>query len=226
MHNNKPSSPRADTARIRRSRKIIISAVTTTLIVLISGFVLWPATPLDLAGNQQMQRSGIYQHWRAGEVIALVRHAERCDRSANPCLGPADGITRLGNATAADLGKAFRTIGMERTDVISSPMTRTLQTAQAMFNQATSTQDWLLNCADNFENDIKAHKLKGRNLILVTHSGCISDLESRMGFAHALATEYTSSLFLTLGADGKLQILGILNAKSWPQVLKEAPNNL
>ncbi|WP_275927857.1 histidine phosphatase family protein [Pseudomonas sp. 3MA1] len=226
MHNNKPSSHRADTARIRRSRKIIISAVTTTLIVLISGFVLWPATPLDLAGNQQMQRSGIYQHWRAGEVIALVRHAERCDRSANPCLGPADGITRLGNATAADLGKAFRTIGMERTDVISSPMTRTLQTAQAMFNQATSTQDWLLNCADNFENDIKAHKLQGRNLILVTHSGCISDLESRMGFAHALATEYTSSLFLTLGADGKLQILGILNAKSWPQVLKEAPNNL
>ncbi len=216
----------AKSARLRRRTKLLLGFVAVAMTILVSGFVLWPATPQDLAEDHQMLKSGVYRHWQAGEVIALVRHAERCDRSANPCLGPADGITQLGSVTASALGQAFRRIGMQHTDVISSPMTRTLQTTQYMFNQAFQQQEWLVTCGSSLESDIKAHKLQGRNLILVTHSGCISDLEKRLGFAHALASEYTSSLFLTLNADGKMQVLGIVNAKNWPQVLKDAPENL
>ncbi|WP_368668885.1 histidine phosphatase family protein [Pseudomonas sp. Fl5BN2] len=226
MVNTLQAGPQAKTASMRRSRKIIFSAIAVALTIVVSGFMLWPATPQDLALDNQMQQSGLYEHWRAGQVIVLVRHSERCDRSANPCLGPADGITQLGSVTASELGQAFRTLGMEHTDVLSSPMTRTLQTTQSMFNQAPRTQEWLVTCGKNLERDIKAHKLQGRNLILVTHSGCISDLESHLGFAHALASEYTSSLFVTLTADGEMQVVGIMNARNWPQVLKEMPNNL
>lgn len=214
------AGPQAHAARTPRSRKVAFSTIACVLIIVVCGFALWPGTPLDLGIGHPLRRTQVYQRWQAGEVIVLVRHAERCDRSAHPCLGPADGITRLGDQTASSLGQAFRTIGMQHTDVLSSPLTRTLQTAQSMFNQPATTRDWLVNCGANFPARIKAQKRQGRNLILVTHSACISNLESQLGFSHAVASEYTSSLFVTLRADGQLKILGIINAKNWPQALK------
>ncbi|MGC5704217.1 histidine phosphatase family protein [Pseudomonas sp. NFXW11] len=187
--------------------------------MVVSGFVLWPGTPLDLGMGNQLQQVGFYHHWQNGEVIALVRHAERCDRSDNPCLGAADGITQAGSQVASDLGHAFRTLGMASADIISSPATRTLQTSQFMFQQPVQTQDWLSNCDEHFQDAIKSHKSARRNLVLVTHSGCISKLESRLGFEHALASEYASSLFVTLNAEGRLQVLGIMNARNWQQAL-------
>nr|BFD43708.1 histidine phosphatase family protein [Pseudomonas sp. FFPRI_1] len=193
----------------------------TVLTILVSGFVLWPGTPLDLGVGNQMQQSGAYRHWQGGEVIALVRHAERCDRSEKPCLGPEDGITLDGSSTASEVGQAFRSLGMAATDVFSSPATRTRQTSEYMFQQPVQTQDWLANCGDDFEQVIKAHKSLKRNLVLVTHSDCISDLERQLGYEHALASEYTSSLFVTLNGDGSLQILGIVNARNWPRTLEQ-----
>lgn len=203
-----------------RSVRILAGVCGAALAILVCGFVLWPATPLDLGVDNQMQQAGFYRHWQNGEVIALVRHAERCDRSANPCLGPADGITLPGSRIASDVGQAFRTLGMASTDVISSPATRTRQTSEFMFKRPVQTQDWLSNCGKHFENQIKTHKLFKRNLILVTHSDCISDLESQLGFEHALASHYASSLFVTLNVNGTMEVLGIINAESWRQTLK------
>lgn len=203
-----------------RSLRILAGACGAALVTLVCGFVLWPATPLDLGVDNQMQQAGFYRHWQSGEVIALVRHAERCDRSANPCLGPVDGITLSGSRIASDLGRAFRTLGMASTDVISSPATRTRQTSEFMFNRPVQTQDWLSNCGEHFEEQIKAHKLFKRNLILITHSDCISDLESQLGFEHALASKYASSLFVTLNVDGTMEVMGIINAASWRKTLE------
>ena len=204
-----------------RTWRIVGGVCAAALAILVSGFVLWPITPRDLGVGNQMQQANIYRHWQGGEVIVLVRHAERCDRSANPCLGPADGITQLGSHSASDLGRAFRTLGMAATDVISSPATRTRQTTEFMFNGAAQTQDWLATCDEHFQQTIKAHKSLKRNLILITHSDCISSLERQLGYPHALASEYTSSLFITLDPQGHMQVLGTLDAGSWQHVLDQ-----
>ena len=46
-------------------------------------------------------------HWAQGNVVSLVRHTERCDRSDNQCFDGTDGITALGKAEAIKLGKAY-----------------------------------------------------------------------------------------------------------------------
>lgn len=166
-----------------------------------------------------MAAAGVFERWQAGNVVVLVRHAERCDRSSNPCLGPADGITRMGSTAAANVGKAFQAMGMENTDIMNSPLTRTTQTARYMFDKQSVSQEWLATCGDTMRDDVLAHKVAHRNLVLVTHSGCISDFESQMGFKHARSSEYGSALFVSVGAGGQPQVLGILNAQDWQSVL-------
>ncbi|WP_232434425.1 histidine phosphatase family protein [Pseudomonas asplenii] len=200
--------------------KSTLLAIGMTLVALMAtGFVLWPKSPLDLAVRDHMHSAGLYAQWKTGDVIVLVRHAERCDRSSNPCLGPEDGITQLGNRSAADVGKAFQQVGMNNTDVLSSPTTRTVQTAEAMFGKSAITADWLVSCGAALGQDALAHKAAHRNLVLVTHSGCIDDLEKQLGYRHVPKSEYTSSVFVSVGADGQLKMLGILNAEDWQTAL-------
>jgi hypothetical protein len=68
-------------------------------------------------------------------------------------------------------------------------------------------------------DDVSAHKVAHRNLVLVTHSECIRDFESQMGFKHAPTSEYTSSLFVSIDAAGLPQVVGIMNAQDWQSVL-------
>lgn len=207
----KPLERRAKSALLAIG--MILTALTAT------GFALWPKSPIDLAVRDHMRSTGVYAQWKAGDVIVLVRHAERCDRSNNPCLGPEDGITRLGNRSAADVGRAFQQVGMSNTDVLSSPVTRTAQTAEAMFGKSAITADWLVSCGPTLGQDALAHKAAHRNLVLVTHSGCIDDLEKQLGYRHVAKSEYTSSVFVSVGTDGNLTMLGILNAEDWQSAL-------
>ncbi|MFC3943857.1 histidine phosphatase family protein [Pseudomonas gingeri] len=202
-----------------RFKSMFLAVGVAVMALVMTGFALWPKSPLDLAVKNHMNSAGVYAHWKAGDVIVLVRHAERCDRSSNPCLGPEDGITRLGSHAAAGVGQAFQIVGMGNTDVLSSPTTRTAQTAQAMFGKTAITADWLLSCGPALGEEALAHKAAHRNLVLVTHSGCIDDLEKELGYRHAVKSEYTSSVLVSVGADGQLNMLGIMNAEDWPTVL-------
>lgn len=199
--------------------KQLATAAAVIVVLLISGFTSWPKSPLNLGDGEQMAAAGVFERWQAGDVVVLVRHAERCDRSSNPCLGPADGITRMGSTAVASIGKAFQAMGMENTDIMNSPLTRTAQTARYMFDKESVSQEWLATCGKTMRDDVLAHKVAHRNLVLVTHSGCISDLESQMGFKHAPSSEYGSSLFVSIDAAGQPQVLGILNAQDWQSVL-------
>ncbi|SEI19284.1 Phosphohistidine phosphatase SixA [Pseudomonas asplenii] len=203
-----------------RVNSVLLAIGLTLATMTATGFALWPRTPLNLAVQDHMHSTGVYAHWKAGDMIVLVRHAERCDRSSNPCLGPADGITQLGNHSASDVGNALQHIGMANTDVLSSPTTRTTQTARAMFGKTALTADWLLSCGPSLGQDALAHKAAHRNLVLVTHSGCIDDLEKQLGYRHPNKSEYTSSVFVSVGADGQLSLLGTLNAEDWQSVLR------
>lgn len=186
-----------------------------------TGFVLWSRSPANLSTAGPATKADLLQRWQAGEVVALVRHTERCDRSANPCLGPADGITQAGSVEAVAVGQGFQRLGLAQTDVLSSPVTRTVQTSLYMFGKDAMTQDWLSICGKTMRNDVVAHKVAHRNLVLVTHSGCIHAFEAQTGFRHAPKSEYGSSLFVRVGADGQLKVLGIVKANDWHPLLDE-----
>ncbi|WP_261792970.1 histidine phosphatase family protein [Pseudomonas chlororaphis] len=191
------------------------------LLALVTGFALWPRSPLNLSSANDLRTSGVLEQWQAGNVVVLVRHVERCDRSPHPCLGPADGITRLGSEAAVHLGAAFRALGMSDTDVLSSPITRTAQTSAFMFEQPTEAQAWLASCGQPLRDDVVAHKRLHRNLVLVTHSGCISDFERQTGFKHAQASEYGSALFVAVGQAKQVKVLGVVNEENWQSLLNK-----
>ncbi|WP_246226478.1 histidine phosphatase family protein [Pseudomonas atagonensis] len=183
--------------------------------ILVSGFVFWPRSPTDLDHANSRITAQWMQAWQAGEVVALVRHTERCDRSANSCLGPADGITQVGSVAAQALGQGFRQLGMQQAQVLSSPLTRTAQTAHYMFGQDASAQDWLATCGPVLRDEVIAHKADKQNLVLVTHSSCISDFEKQTGFPHAIAAEYGSVLLVRIDSHKQLNVLGIINVPFW-----------
>lgn len=202
----------------------LLKSGAAAMIIMTMGFILWPATPakLELANPQSRDALSLMEHWQQGELVVLIRHAERCDRSSNPCLGPADGITRLGSSESHQLGLQYLGLGLGNTDVLSSPITRTAQTAQYMFDKETVTEQWLADCGPTMRNEVVAHKHAQRNLILVTHSGCISDFEKQSGYKHAGASEYNSSLFVWITANGVLKVVGIANMEDWPKLARQS----
>lgn len=210
-----PSSKRW---QISRLRTMVVVACLTLLTALVSGFVWWPRSPLDLGQADRADTAQWIKAWQSGEVVALVRHTERCDRSDNACLGPADGITKVGSDAAATVGQGFVKMGMQQAQVLSSPLTRTAQTAHYMFGTEAAVQDWLATCGPTLRDEIVAHKIAQQNLVLVTHSGCISDFEKQTGFPHAIAAAYGSTLLVRINTQGKLKVLGILNPEDWSKV--------
>ncbi|MFH7439529.1 histidine phosphatase family protein, partial [Pseudomonas syringae pv. tagetis] len=54
----------------------------------------------DLGFGSNLKISGLREHWRQGVVVVMFRHADRCDRSTNPCLSVTDGITVKGRDAA------------------------------------------------------------------------------------------------------------------------------
>lgn len=203
-----------------RAKKTLMAGMILLLLIVTTGYMFWPRSPVDLSHGDAMDSAGIYARWRAGEVIVVVRHAERCDRSSNPCLGPADGITRYGSRVSADVGAALGAFGLAQTDVITSPATRTAQTAFYMFGHAVQSQDWLYDCEKFDMNEVTAHKESHHNLILVTHSGCIGQLEKQQGYLHSDISDYDSALFIAPDARGHFRILGKMNPDSWKQIAK------
>jgi phosphohistidine phosphatase SixA len=71
----------------------------------------------------------------------------------------------------------FEQLGLSKADIYNSPMLRTAQTAAYMFNKVGTGEDWLISCKGTMLRDALAHKVAGRNLILVTHSECMEQLE-------------------------------------------------
>lgn len=200
--------------------KLALAIAVLSVIILVTGFAMWRHAPVNLARSSPLASAQLLRLWQAGEVAVLVRHTERCDQSENPCLGPLDGITRVGNDAAAAVGQDFLKLGMECADVISSPITRTAQTSYAMFGKDVKAQDWLASCGKTLRNDVVAHKRNLHNLVLITHSGCISDFEAQTGFRHTAKSKYGSSLFVHIDTQGKLEVLGIVNANEWNTLFK------
>jgi len=209
--------------RLPRSHlnKVLIGAAVAVVPALIAGFVALPRSPLDLGKPGNLASAHLLKHWAAGDVMVLVRHVERCDRAGAPCLSTGDGITQAGSVVAARIGDGFRTLGLTATDIISSPTMRTAQTGHFMFGEASQNQEWLRVCIKtSLLNEALAHKQPHRNLVLITHSDCISKLEAQLDYSHAAASEYGTAFFISVHNDGKISALGILNPDGWQTALQ------
>lgn len=162
-------------------------------------------------------------HWAQGNIVALVRHAERCDHSDNQCLDGDTGITIIGKDISLKIGSNFEDfLPTDHALIYNSPLKRTSQTAQFMFNGASISQAWLHdNCKARFLEDIIEHKKDGTNMILVTHSTCINGLRTLLNnklipIAAGADENYAVTIFLTISkADRKAYVLGYVDANDW-----------
>jgi phosphohistidine phosphatase SixA len=213
------TKPRSRRAVIKRLQPLWLGIVVISL--LLTAGLLWPASPRDLGVGHRLLTSQVLPLWRDGDLIVLVRHEERCDRSSNACLGPVEGLTIKGSQQAENLGKAFKTLGMDGSDVLASPAIRTAQTLRFMFGKNELTSGQQAVCGAAMGEELLSHKTPGRNLVFVTHSGCIADFESTLGFPHATFPEYGSALFVQVLPNGKFKTLGLVNNQDWPAALKQ-----
>jgi phosphohistidine phosphatase SixA len=196
-------------------RSVIAIAVAILVVVLITWF--YRATPvMDLSVNNNFNNSKLYERWVRGDVVVMVRHAERCDRSGNPCLDGTDGITVSGSHSAHAVGVGLQQMGLENAQAIASPLTRTRQTADFILGRVVPTQSWVSDCNSGFRDSVLAHKKSAQNLVLITHSGCIDQFERKMGVrAGDRSSDYAQALFVNVDGKHAPSIIGSMDATQW-----------
>ena len=201
-------------ARYRNSAVVLASAL---LVIPLTVWLLRPAAVPDLAHGNVAGAQALLSGWAKGEMIVLVRHVERCDHSKAACLSGNDGITDRSRSVAVAVGAQFEQLGLNNADIYNSPSMRTVQTAGYMFNHAATGDDWLINCKGRMLRDALAHKIAGRNLILVTHSECMEQLEKDLKVAGS-DLGYGASLFVSAANPAAPQMLGFIEASDWRTV--------
>ncbi|WP_256672713.1 histidine phosphatase family protein [Pseudomonas sp. v388] len=203
----------------------LVLAVVLVALVAVVGWFLTATHVVDLSVHNNLVKSGLHDSWLQGDVVVMVRHAERCDRSRNLCLDSADGITVEGSKAALAVGAGLRDMGLEHATLIASPLTRTRQTADFIAGHTVVTEQWVSECNQDFKDAVVAHKSRGENLVLITHSGCIDHFARQMGVAAGeRSSAYTEAFFITIGDSGKPRLLGSLVAGRWNALSGEQIN--
>ncbi|MDO7897278.1 histidine phosphatase family protein [Pseudomonas citrulli] len=206
-----------DTRRFARYQNALVVVASALLVIPLSLWLLAPAALPDLAHGNVAGARALADGWAKGEMIVLVRHVERCDHSKAACLSERDGITDRARAVAVDLGARFEHLGLDTADLYNSPLTRTAQTAGYMFNKVSAGDDWLVNCRHDLLRNALAHKVPGRNLILVTHSECMQAMETALKQPTS-AFGYGASLFVSTAQPQAPRLLGFIEASDWRSV--------
>ncbi|MFL1551193.1 histidine phosphatase family protein [Pseudomonas sp. D47] len=196
---------------ISLTKTILIAGFISTTLFAYEAFTRNAVANLD--SHKKLIGSGLSEHWKSGNVILLIRHEERCDRSNNPCLGPDEGITALGGERAKETGIHLKAhFDFEDADIFTSPMTRTVQTSDFMLGKASLLSDREAICGNDIVDKLLEHKNSGRNLIVMTHNTCMKDLIKSSGHRYSWSPEYGSLLFAKATSKNEIQIVGKLNA--------------
>ncbi len=220
--------------KLNKKIQIYLLGILTLSILLSSLFflynnILFPKTS-NLLKNKLF--SEFSSSWSNNEVVILIRHTERCDRSTNTCLDGENGITIKGKHIAQKIGEYLSSI-QKRQEIThyNSPAKRAHQTANFIFNGHTDDQNWLRkDCENSLYKNILSHKLTSENLVLVTHSSCMKDFSDAEGkrmlkIKFGDSNTYGIAVFLKVNSDtNDIQVLGTLLAKQWPELIKKLAN--
>ncbi|MEH6668993.1 histidine phosphatase family protein [Halopseudomonas sp.] len=208
--------------KLKRLLRSVGRALPFIAAIALAAWVLDPPELPDLSAESGGAHKRVLQSWQLGEIVVLVRHLERCDRSDSPCLDGRDGIT----ARSVDIGKAlsedFYQLGLDQAMLYNSPMTRTDQTADILFGDYSGDRNWLKECrkSDSLLRDVMRFKQPGRNLVLITHSTCIARFEEALGFSSD-TPDYGTSIFLVAQTDvDHPRVKGFLDVEDWDRVFE------
>ena len=168
------------------------------------------------------------QAWRSGNIVALIRHTERCDHSDNPCFDGDKGITITGRDMANQLGGFFAQLPEVDQQIYSSPVKRTEQTTNFMFGDNYAKVDWLgQDCKDEMYDHVLSTKKPDENLLLVTHSNCIMEFGEVNGrdLVNLDLHDFESyGVVFFFSTEGDLQPQGHLLASDWMGFLTAMPS--
>lgn len=209
-----------DLSRYARYRNVAVMLASALLVIPLTVWLLQPAGVPDLAHGNVAGAKALADGWAKGDMIVLVRHVERCDHSPAPCLAGNDGITERSRSVAVSVGAQFQRLGLNKADIYHSPILRAAQTANFMFSKTGVGEDWLISCKGTMLRDALAHKVAGRNLILVTHSECMTQLEKDLKLPTS-TLGYGASLFITAPTPQAAHMLGFIDASDWQTVTTE-----
>ena len=209
-----------DLSRLARYRNAVVIVASLLLVIPLTVWLLRPAAVPDLSHGNVAGARALAAGWAKGDMIVLVRHVERCDHSTAACLIGNDGITDRSRSVAVGVGAQFERLGLNKTDIYNSPIIRAAQTSSYMFNKVGVGEDWLINCRGSMLRDALAHKVAGRNLILVTHSECMAELEKELKLPTA-TLGYGASLFISAEKPQEPRMLGSIEASDWHSVTTE-----
>ncbi|MCK1791952.1 histidine phosphatase family protein [Pseudomonas violetae] len=202
---------------LTRYRNTVVVLASALLVIPLTLWLLAPAAVPDLAHGNAAGARALLAGWAKGDMIVLVRHVERCDHSNAACLSGDEGITARSRSVAVGVGAQFEQLGLDKADVYNSPTLRTAQTAGYMFNKVGAGEEWLVNCRGTMLQDALMHKVPGRNLILVTHSECMAQLEKDLKLPVS-TLGYGASLFISAQAFTVPRMLGFVEASDWRSV--------
>ncbi|HKM38180.1 MAG TPA: histidine phosphatase family protein [Thiopseudomonas sp.] len=202
-----------------RTKKQLLAGVSiAAALVFVTSQLLADPEPADLSENPFALTANLLAEWQEGDVIVLVRHLERCSRVDAACLGESTGITQRSTSVGLDLREQFLGLGLAAADIYSSPLVRTSQTRSLLFPDSTANEDFLYQCKENFVQDALAKKVPGRNLVLVTHSSCMDEVNESLKYAD-VDYEYGASVFINVESPTEQQILGFIDADDWSRTL-------
>ncbi|QBQ14428.1 histidine phosphatase family protein [Pseudomonas sp. SXM-1] len=208
---------------VRLSRKNIAFGLAAIAALTAATWYFLAPRVLDLGDGNNFVQSGLNGQWMEGNVIVIVRHAERCDRSSNPCFGPPNGITVNGQQQALAVAKGLQKLGLDNATLISSPKTRTQQTADLIAGNTATSQKWVGKCDAGFRNAAMAYKKPRENLVLITHSGCIDHFERTMRVpAGQRSSDYAEAFFIAADGANAPRIMGSLGFAQWKTVMGES----
>ncbi len=190
---------------------------------LLSAFTLAAGVVMTPIDSTELRREKLMDELKKGGLTVLLRHA-RTDRSYNEQRDPMPtarkdqrNLTDDGIKDAALMGVVFRKYGIQFAEIISSPMYRTMETAEYAADKPTSVTMALRVFPPTPEQAalvMKAPK-PGTNRLLVTHHFVIETHvpginPGDIGESEAAVVRHT--------ADGKVQLVGRILLSDWQEL--------
>jgi phosphohistidine phosphatase SixA len=170
--------------------------------------------------STELRREKLMEALRSGGYTVLLRHA-RTDRSFNEQREPVPtarkdqrNLNDDGIKDAALMGVVFRKYGIQFAEIISSPMYRTVETAEYSVGKPTSTTMALRVIPSTPEQAALIRKApkKGTNRLIVTHHFVI---ETHVPGIKPGDINESEAAVVRHTADGKIDLIGRITLDDW-----------